>query len=206
MPNNKVAQPSNSLPMISGTKLLDINETTEKKILIVDDQIFNIQALEAILLHKFNISINSIDRCLNGEEALDLITVDIERNQSTFIKEEEELTEFDPELIPSTYSLILMDCNMPFMDGFECSRRIREKFGQLLGIDTIQQPIITAVTGHVESKYIKKCFDHGMNQVLSKPIDQAALLSAVTKAGITTKKEIEEFQRQKAEKLAKFKM
>ena len=99
-----------------------------------------------------------------------------------------------------------MDCNMPFMDGFECSRRIREKFSQLLNIDTIQQPIITAVTGHVESMYIKKCFDHGMNQVLSKPIEHEALLAAVTKAGITTKERVEQFQLHKAEKLAKFRV
>ena len=80
-------------------------------------------------MHKFNISINAIDHCLNGEAALDLVTEDIERNQSTFLKEEEfELKEFDPDLVPSSYTLILMDCNMPFMDGFECTRRIREKF------------------------------------------------------------------------------
>ena len=42
-------------------------------------------------MHKFNVSINAIDHCLNGEEALDLITEDIERNQSTFIKEALEL-------------------------------------------------------------------------------------------------------------------
>ena len=60
------------------------------------------------------------------------------------------------------------------------------------------------MTGHVESMYIKKCFDHGMNQVLSKPIEHDALLAAVTAAGVTTVEAVEAFQLKKAEKLAKF--
>jgi len=44
------------------------------------------------------------------------------------------------------FHLILMDCNMPFMDGYEATAKIRD----LLFIEGLPQPIITAVTGHTE--------------------------------------------------------
>ena len=47
---------------------------------------------------------------------------------------------------PGTYNLILMDLNMPDMDGNESMKRIRE-YCYSKGID---QPIISAVTGHTE--------------------------------------------------------
>jgi len=43
-----------------------------------------------------------------------------------------------------------MDCNMPFMDGYECSLKIREFLSSEKGLTIFEQPIISAVTGHVE--------------------------------------------------------
>jgi CheY-like chemotaxis protein len=60
-----------------------------------------------------------------------------------------------------------MDCNMPFMDGYEATKDIREHLKSL----NIDQPIIIGVTGHTEPEYIKKCLESGMNQVFSKPVD-----------------------------------
>ena len=65
------------------------------------------------------------------------------------------------------FDLILMDCNMPFMDGYEATTEIR-KYIDSLGL---KQPNISAVTGHTEQKYVQRCFDCGMNQVFSKPIN-----------------------------------
>ena len=48
------------------------------------------------------------------------------------------------------YSLIFMDCNMPGMDGFETTTNIRE----YLYKSGAEQPIISAVTGHMEQMYI----------------------------------------------------
>ena len=65
-----------------------------------------------------------------------------------------------------SYNLILMDCQMPFMDGYEATQEIRE----FLYSKNILQPIITAVTGQTSKGDVKKCLDSGMNQVSSKPL------------------------------------
>ena len=58
-----------------------------------------------------------------------------------------------------SYDLIMMDCNMPFMDGYESTKRIR----QYLFSQKIDQPIILAVTGHLEPDYVDRAIDSGMN-------------------------------------------
>ena len=70
-----------------------------------------------------------------------------------------------------TYDLILMDCNMPFMDGYESTQQIRSYLFSL----KFDQPIIVAVTGHTEPNYVDMAIKSGMNQVLSKPIQSQIL-------------------------------
>ncbi len=64
------------------------------------------------------------------------------------------------------YDLILMDCQMPNMDGFEATTHIRQQFGTT--------HTIIALTANATENDRKRCLDGGMNDFLSKPysIDQ----------------------------------
>jgi len=66
----------------------------------------------------------------------------------------------------STYSLILMDCQMPIMDGINCTKEIRKQ-EKLLGKNPM--PII-AMTANAMSAAIEECFSAGMSDFVSKPV------------------------------------
>ena len=70
-----------------------------------------------------------------------------------------------------SYDVILMDVQMPGMDGFESTRCIRDIESQSGGRRT---PIV-AVTAHTFEKDRRKCLDAGMDDVLTKPLDPAQL-------------------------------
>lgn len=65
------------------------------------------------------------------------------------------------------YDIILMDCQMPVMDGFEASRKIRETGTKI--------PII-AFTASVLKEEQVKCKESGMDDIVLKPFDKMALL------------------------------
>lgn len=71
------------------------------------------------------------------------------------------------------YDLVLMDCQMPEMDGFEASRRIRgtESLGSHL-------PII-ALTANAIQGDRERCLAAGMDAYVSKPVDPAELYSTI---------------------------
>lgn len=80
------------------------------------------------------------------------------------------------ETIP--YDLVLMDVQMPVMDGFEATRRIRDPKSRVLDH---QVPII-AMTAHALQGDREKCHEAGMDDYISKPVEIAALV-AVLKSG-----------------------
>jgi len=71
--------------------------------------------------------------------------------------------------------LVLMDCNMPVLDGIEATRRIR-KYEAEHGL--LRTPII-ALTAHAFSEIVQQCRDAGMDDHLAKPIMLEDLRAAI---------------------------
>jgi len=69
--------------------------------------------------------------------------------------------------------LVLMDMQMPIMDGMEATRQIRR-------VDSLRKLKIVAMTGNITQEDRQACIDAGMNGYLSKPLTIPALLEAVT--------------------------
>ena len=75
---------------------------------------------------------------------------------------------------------------MPGMDGYETTQKIRE----YIYLRGEPQPIISAVTGHMEQIYIDKAINHGMNQVMGKPVNTICLADLIKKLGYSTTKKL----------------
>ncbi|MGR5129026.1 ATP-binding protein [Photobacterium swingsii] len=77
-------------------------------------------------------------------------------------------------------SLILMDCMMPIMDGFEATQTIRdfEQQQQLSGTHII------ALTASILDDDIQRCFDSGMNDYLPKPFRREVLIEKLEKHAV----------------------
>ncbi len=73
-----------------------------------------------------------------------------------------------------TFDIVLMDVQMPVMDGYEATRRIR----QIAGLQTL--PII-AMTAHAMKQDMGKCLASGMNDYVSKPIEPNVLFTVLCK-------------------------
>ncbi|WP_022851092.1 ATP-binding protein [Limisalsivibrio acetivorans] len=78
----------------------------------------------------------------------------------------------------NSYDIILMDVQMPIMDGFTATRKIRhieEKEGEESG-EEIRVPIV-AMTAHALEGYREKCIENGMDDYITKPLRKLSLLS-----------------------------
>ena len=66
------------------------------------------------------------------------------------------------------FDLVLMDCEMPIMDGFEAVKSIRQSE------NTYNLPPlkIVALTAHALAEYREKAFDSGMDDHLTKPVSR----------------------------------
>lgn len=118
------------------------------QVLVVEDNFINQEVMKAVL-DEFDINVELAN---DGLEALSILAAP-------------ESTKFD---------LIFMDCQMPKMDGYEATRRIRadEVSGHI--------PII-ALTANTMNSEKEKCLEVGMDDYLSKPINTEALYAMLAK-------------------------
>lgn len=122
------------------------------RILVVEDNPVN-QEVTLALLKDLGLS---ADLAHNGLEAISILRGDTNTQ---------------------AYALILMDCQMPNMDGFEATRHIRAGRGS----KRYQQIPVIALTANAMRSDQMRCQDAGMNDYLSKPIEAAQLETLLRK-------------------------
>ncbi|MFC1545379.1 response regulator [Gemmatimonadota bacterium] len=117
------------------------------RILLAEDNPVN-QKVASIMLEKAGYQVDVAD---NGQEAMEAL----ER---------------------SSYTMVLMDVQMPEMDGFEATAAIREKEEQ-----SGQHLPIIAMTAHAMEGDRERCLDAGMDDYLAKPIQPKELMAVLEK-------------------------
>ncbi|MEG3857619.1 response regulator [Microcoleus sp. herbarium12] len=116
------------------------------KILLAEDHPINQQ----VIVEQLAVLGYDADCATNGQEALDLLD-------------------------QKSYDLVLMDCQMPVLDGYETAQKLRK-------IETgDRHTFVIALTAHAMPGEREKCLAAGMDDYLSKPVDLDALAAALKK-------------------------
>jgi len=138
-----------TLPLGNNTaasKELDSEKLPSIKILVAEDNPINTMVVKGMLERLGQKPIFVSD----GKQALDAF---VERSQR------------------DTFELIIMDCEMPVMDGYKAASEIR-KYEQLKHL--AKTPII-ALSAHAMDDCVERCYQAGMNNHLAKPVRIEAL-------------------------------
>lgn len=108
------------------------------KLLLVEDQAMNVKFMTKLFK---NLGIQNFETVENGQEAVEAVQQNI-------------------------YDVILMDCHMPVMNGYEATKAIRT-----LDREDLRGVPIVAMTANVMRKDIDYCFEVGMSEHIGKPFD-----------------------------------
>mgnify|MGYP006288445763 FL=1 len=92
------------------------------------------------------------------------------RRMGCTIQEAEDGAQALERLEQGTFDLVLMDCEMPVLDGWEATRRLRER--------GVEAPVVAA-TAYASDADRERCRAAGMDDFLAKPIDRALLASTL---------------------------
>jgi CheY-like chemotaxis protein/HPt (histidine-containing phosphotransfer) domain-containing protein len=135
-----------SRPFITSHQPQDWRRNQAARILVADDHHVN-QQLAVMLVERLG---HRADVVANGQEAIEAVS-------------------------RIAYDVILMDCHMPELDGYEATRAIRQSESQ-----TRHTPII-AMTANAMTGDREKCLSAGMDEHLSKPIRPEELARVLAK-------------------------
>ena len=117
------------------------------RVLITDDNVVN-QKIAAKMLEKLGCR---VDIAANGQEAINAV-------------------------VNRSYDVLLMDCEMPEMDGFTATRQIRAR-----ETDSGHRLPIVAMTANTSVEDRERCLDAGMDDHICKPVQFDELLTAMLK-------------------------
>lgn len=125
--------------------------------------------------------------CITDRSLTILLVEDYPTNQQVVLRHlirsgcEVDLAENGQEAVEKfrehDYDLILMDIQMPIMDGFEATKKIRE----IEHTEGKQRTPIIAMTAHAIAGYADRCIEGGMDDYISKPVRKSGLLTMVAK-------------------------
>ncbi len=144
---NTTREPAPGEPEHSGDWATSAHRT-RRRILVVEDNLVN-QKVVVTTLYKRGYQ---IEVASNGLVALDILEKTLAENQR--------------------FDLILMDVQMPVMDGLETTKKIRSNPAWA------ELPII-AMTAHAMSGDKERCLDAGMNGYVSKPVQPVSLVQTI---------------------------
>lgn len=132
---------------------------------VMPDELISLESHneEDVVRHNFNASVLVVEDVITNQFVItDMLenlgcSVDIAANGQEAINAREK----------KSYDMILMDCQMPVMDGFEATRALRAK--------EVNDPIV-ALTANALKGDREKCLEAGMNDFISKPVDQQEIV------------------------------
>ncbi len=134
-------------PLITHYSLKEA-KTDEVRILLAEDNMIN-QKVACAMLKRIGYPVDVVE---NGEKAVEALK-------------------------KRRYDLVLMDCQMPVMDGYEATKRIRDPGTKVLNPDI---PII-ALTAHAMKQDLDRCLSVGMNDYMTKPFKSDKLKEMLEK-------------------------
>lgn len=133
---------------MDSTYPLDLEAYMGKQVLVAEDNLAN-QLVLKMLLKKVGIIPVFAN---NGQEMIDLYKAN-----------------------PKKWHLLLMDCEMPLVDGYQATKTIRE-YEQS---EAVTPTSIVGLSAHALPEHKKKALDHGMNDYLTKPLNRDLLFEAM---------------------------
>ncbi|MDL1963157.1 MAG: response regulator [Deltaproteobacteria bacterium] len=144
--NSKLKSVAQKEKQIITRYVLAENRNKKRRILVVEDNIVN-QKIAIKILEKYGYRVNAV---ANGQEALHALKL-------------------------ASYDLVLMDCQMPVMDGYEATKEIRNSNSKVMN----NKIFVIAMTANAMKGDREKCINAGIDDYIAKPINPQALKKTI---------------------------